>query len=112
MALVFVGAFALAFAPHGQFKAEMPVPEPSADAISPRGAALAARPKDAPGSGDWGAYGRSNAARRYSPLAQVTADNVADLERAWTYRTGDLPDHNWGDEITPLQRQEEQTSEL
>lgn len=102
MALVFVGAFALAFAPHGQFKAEMPVPEPSADAISPRGAALAAQPKDAPGSGDWGAYGRSNAARRYSPLAQVTADNVADLERAWTYRTGDLPDHNWGAETTPL----------
>ncbi len=28
---------------------------------------------------------------KYSPLKQVNAQNVANLERAWEYRTGDLP---------------------
>src|SRR5690606_6119626 len=44
----------------------------------------------------------SNAAGRYSPLAQISRDNVGKLERAWTYRTGDLPDKRWGAETTPL----------
>ena len=41
--------------------------------------------------GDWQAYGRSNAGDRYSPLDQITPENVDQLELAWSYRTGDLP---------------------
>lgn len=39
---------------------------------------------------DWPSYGRSNYGQRYSPLEQITADNVGDLELAWEYQTGDL----------------------
>lgn len=42
-------------------------------------------------AGDWQAYGRSNAGDRYSPLDQITPENVDQLELAWSYRTGDLP---------------------
>jgi len=51
---------------------------------------------------EWPAYGGSYSARRYSPLTQVNAGNVRKLERAWTYRTGDLPEEKWGAETTPL----------
>ena len=51
---------------------------------------------------DWPAYGATYAARRYSPLAQFTKENVAQLERAWTYRTGDLPEERFGAETTPI----------
>ena len=37
---------------------------------------------------DWPSYGNTLAGTRYSPLAQINADNVADLEVAWIYRTG------------------------
>lgn len=40
--------------------------------------------------GEWHAYGRTEFGRRYSPLADVTPQNVSSLEVAWTYRTGDL----------------------
>ena len=101
LGLVFVGAFALAFVPHGWFKSEQAVPQAGTDA-RPQAAGAVAQPKDTPADGDWAAYGRSNSAGRYSPLAQITPANVSQLERAWTYRTGDLPDHNWGAETTPL----------
>ncbi|WP_028294884.1 membrane-bound PQQ-dependent dehydrogenase, glucose/quinate/shikimate family [Oceanobacter kriegii] len=42
------------------------------------------------GDNDWYAYGRSNYGQRYSPLAQITPDNVNQLEQAWQYQTGDL----------------------
>jgi quinoprotein glucose dehydrogenase len=40
---------------------------------------------------DWPAYGGSYSARRYSPLAQITPENVGGLKRAWLIHTGDLP---------------------
>ena len=40
---------------------------------------------------DWRAYGRTEAGQRYSPLEQITPDNVGKLHVAWTFRTGDLP---------------------
>lgn len=61
-----------------------------------------AQPADTPAPGDWAAYGRDSAATRYSPLEQITPDNVGDLEVAWQYRTGDVLDHRWGAETTPL----------
>jgi quinoprotein glucose dehydrogenase len=51
---------------------------------------------------DWPAYGGTYSARRYSPLDQINRDNVAQLQRAWVYRTGDLPEDKWGAETTPL----------
>ncbi|OLP62218.1 glucose dehydrogenase [Xaviernesmea oryzae] len=55
---------------------------------------------------DWPVYGGSEAARRFSPLDQITRDNVGQLKRAWVAHTGDLPKdpaHNkYGAETTPL----------
>ena len=39
---------------------------------------------------DWPAYGRTQSGLRYSPLKQITADNVKDLELAWEFHTGDV----------------------
>ena len=53
---------------------------------------------------DWPAYGHDAAGTRHSPAAQITRENVSQLEVAWTYRTGD---YGVGDgaarfETTPL----------
>ncbi|HBU96711.1 glucose/quinate/shikimate family membrane-bound PQQ-dependent dehydrogenase [Thalassospira lucentensis] len=40
--------------------------------------------------GDWHQYGRTPFGQRYSPLDQVNVDNVASLEQAWVYQTGDV----------------------
>lgn len=39
---------------------------------------------------DWTAYGRDAGGTRYSPLAQVTRQNVSQLKPAWEYHTGAL----------------------
>ncbi len=55
---------------------------------------------------DWPAYGGTYAARRYSPLQQITADNIGQLKRVWIAHTGDLPSpsakNTYGAETTPL----------
>src|SRR6516225_6121920 len=38
----------------------------------------------------WSAYGADAAGTRYSPLKQVTRENVSRLRVAWTYHTGAL----------------------
>jgi quinoprotein glucose dehydrogenase len=38
---------------------------------------------------DWPTYGGNNAGNRYSPLTQITPQNVKNLQLAWTYETGD-----------------------
>ena len=43
----------------------------------------------APVKGDWPAYGATNAATKYSPLAQIDRSNVSKLQVAWTW---DSPD--------------------
>ncbi len=57
--------------------------------------------------GEWHAYGRTAYGQRYSPLEQITPDNVGKLQVAWTYKTGDIrnPDRDPGEttyEVTPL----------
>ena len=37
--------------------------------------------------GEWTSYGRDPGMSRYSPLTQITRDNVSQLRVAWTYRT-------------------------
>jgi quinoprotein glucose dehydrogenase len=41
---------------------------------------------------DWPVYGHDTAGTKFSPLIQITRDNVSRLKVAWTYRTGDLFD--------------------
>jgi quinoprotein glucose dehydrogenase len=42
-----------------------------------------------PAAGDWPNYGRTPGGDRHSPLAQVTRENVAGLQLAWEYKTGE-----------------------
>ncbi len=42
------------------------------------------------GDVDWTAYGRDAGGTRYSPLSQVTRQNVTQLKPAWEYHTGAL----------------------
>lgn len=56
---------------------------------------------------DWPVWGRTNGGSRYSPLDQITPDNVGNLQQAWRYQSGDLkftdegPPH-FGAESTPI----------
>jgi quinoprotein glucose dehydrogenase len=42
--------------------------------------------------GDWPEYGRDGGGSKFSPLKQITRENVNSLKVAWTFRTGDLFD--------------------
>ena len=101
-ALLFLGlavAGALAFLPYGHSNPGQ-VPEPLSSSLETD--VGTAQKSDAPADGDWPTYGRNAAATRYSPLKQITVDNVGSLKRAWEFRTGDVLDHRWGAETTPL----------
>ncbi len=81
-------------------------PHDTAGSLPAAGAAPAPQNYAGVADGDWGAYGRSNYGDRWSPLADITPDNVGKLDVAWHYHTGDLPQP--GDpgettfELTPL----------
>lgn len=51
-------------------------------------------------AGDWPQWGGDLFGQRYSPLTQITPQNVAQLEEVWRYRTGDMPAENDPAEIT------------
>jgi quinoprotein glucose dehydrogenase len=77
---------------------ETPVPEPVAAApAAPRYVPLET-------GVDWPAYGGTHRAARYSPLDQITRDNVGQLEQIWEFRTGDLPENDepFGNQNTPV----------
>jgi quinoprotein glucose dehydrogenase len=50
----------------------------------------AAEPAASDASSGWSAYGGDPGGSRYSSLSQITAENVADLKLAWTFRTGEV----------------------
>jgi len=58
--------------------------------------------------GEWRAYGRDVLGSRWSPLAEITRENVSRLEPAWTYHTGETAPEFAGRrrqrslEVTPL----------
>lgn len=70
---------------NGQFAAAAPAPAPVAGGIP---------------ASEWPAYGRTQEGTRYSPLQQITPDNVKNLRLAWTFRTGDMKGPNDPAEIT------------
>jgi quinoprotein glucose dehydrogenase len=54
-------------------------------------------------AGEWRYYGGDAGSSKYSPLDQITKDNVKDLEIVWRWKTtnfGPRPDFNY--EVTPL----------
>jgi quinoprotein glucose dehydrogenase len=60
-----------------------------------------------PPVGDWASYGHDAGGTRYSPLTQITRENVSRLAVAWTVHTGDMADGKNGDprsgfETTPI----------
>ena len=57
-------------------------------------------------SPNWDHYGNGYKNDRFAALDQINADNVSQLEVAWTYRTGDVPKSTGAgaeDQTTPLQ---------
>lgn len=57
--------------------------------------------------GDWPTYGRDPGGTRFSPLDQISRSNVAGLQVAWTYRTGEMDarfatEEETSLEVTPL----------
>src|SRR3546814_18984643 len=93
MVVLFVGAFALAFVPHGVVQADRGVAA-AHDGSSTTSAAMdmPAQPADAPAVTDCPAYGRSNAPQRYSPTPAINRDNVYGPALAATHRTGAIPE--------------------
>lgn len=90
-----VGIYSMFQTPHdvaGAFPQERMAVDASMDVVVP--------------PGEWVAYGRTSYGRRYSPLEQITPENVAELEVAWTYQTGELRgEDDPGEttyEVTPL----------
>jgi len=80
---------------------------PAATDAAPAGEPVAAAPvayTTLQTGADWPAYGGSHRATRYSPLDQITADNVDQLEQIWEFRTGDLPENDepFGNQNTPI----------
>ncbi len=55
---------------------------------APPGAESSAAPTSAGAPGDWTLPGRDPEGTRFSPLTQITADNVKTLKVAWTFSTG------------------------
>jgi quinoprotein glucose dehydrogenase len=55
------------------------------------------------GIANWPQYGRNQEGTRYTPLNQINRDNVAYLEKAWEYHTGDFSDGSDGRPETTFQ---------
>jgi quinoprotein glucose dehydrogenase len=73
------------------------------------GAAAVTRMPPTDADGDWPHWGRTAGGLRYSPLTQITPENVKNLEVAWVYHTGATirpseagPAHEFNFEATPL----------
>src|SRR6266852_1399648 len=69
-------------------------------------AASATAPAQSVSHDQWSGYGHDALGARFSPLTQITRDNVQQLAVAWTYRTGEvaahLDDYQVRFEATPL----------
>jgi len=70
-------------------------------------ATISRKPVDAASAQkDWSHYGNSTNNDRFAALDQINVDNVNQLQVAWTFRTGDVPQSTGAgaeDQTTPLQ---------
>jgi quinoprotein glucose dehydrogenase len=73
-------------APTSDPRTKPAVPMPSAARTAPLGS-TPVEPQD-----EWRVYGQDPGGRRYSPLKQINAQNVAGLRTAWTYGTQEPSD--------------------
>lgn len=75
--------------------------------VAAQSAAATRKPVDAASEQkNWDHYGSSTRNDRFAALDQINADNVNQLEVAWTYHTGDVPKSTGAgaeDQLTPLQ---------
>jgi quinoprotein glucose dehydrogenase len=53
-------------------------------------------------NGDWQHFGSDLGGSQYSPLQQIDRSNVAELEPAWTHRSGDYKDGVTSLQVTPI----------
>lgn len=66
------------------------------------------QPVSSAGASDWPVVGNSARGTRFTPVSQITPDNVQSLTKVWEYRTGDLAERFPGSrsarmfEATPL----------
>jgi len=77
------------------------------DTSEPNGAQQRAAVMEMMPTGEnWPAYGGTHHGTRYSPLEEITPENVGNLERVWETHTGVLPpegeDVPWSPETTPI----------
>lgn len=92
--------------PEGLTSSEAQINVGDSQAVQTPTFSAAPQPSDDPAPGDWAAWGRESGASRHSPLDEITPDNVSQLEVAWIYRTGDMPEEEgegkYAPETTPL----------
>src|SRR6476660_7192845 len=53
-------------------------------------------------NGEWRSYGGEEASTRYSPLDQITRDNVKELKVAWTWKSDNFGAAEFKNESTPI----------
>ena len=54
-------------------------------------------------NGEWRAYGGDEGSTRYSPLAEITRDNIKDMRVAWVWKSDSLtPNAQATSETTPI----------
>jgi alcohol dehydrogenase (cytochrome c)/quinohemoprotein ethanol dehydrogenase len=97
-----VGVLGFVFALAGCGQPQPPPPSSAAPAPAPSRAGVDATRMAAADSepGNWMSTGRTYSEQHFSPLEQVTADNVKQLGLAWSY---DLDAAHRGQESTPLE---------
>jgi quinoprotein glucose dehydrogenase len=62
----------------------------------------ASAPAQRPAATEWPAYGGDAGGSRFAPLTQIDRSNVASLQPAWRYRTGELEPGSRSFEATPI----------
>jgi quinoprotein glucose dehydrogenase len=81
--------------------------QPAVAALPPQQAPGMSDPSGQATGADWPSYAGTGAAQRYSPLTQITPDNVGNLRKVWEVHTGGMPTNTdyqklYGTENTPL----------
>ena len=56
---------------------------------------------------DWSSYGKGTGGGHYSEADEITPENVKNLKKIWTHRSGDFhAGLNWTEDVTPNSSQQ------